>query len=62
VPVPVTAAAREAVQHHIGRVGRIDPANLERDFGMILETVADGAGIALEPENVPIPTGLEVGE
>jgi len=62
VPMPVTAAARQAVQHHAGRVARIDPANLERDFGMILETVADGAGITLEPENVPIPTGLEVKE
>ena len=26
---------------------------------MLLESVADGAGISLEPENVPIPTGLE---
>jgi len=29
---------------------------------MLLETVADGAGISLEPENVPIPTGLETEE
>jgi len=62
VPMPVTAAAREAVQHHAGRVARIDPENLARDFAMLLETVADGAGMTLEPENVPIPTGLEVGE
>ena len=59
VPMPVAAATRQAVQHHAGRVAKIDPANLERDFGMLIETVADGAGIALEPENVPIPTGLE---
>ena len=57
--MPVAAATRQAVQHHAGRVAKIDPANLERDFGMLIETVADGAGITLEPENVPIPTGLE---
>ena len=29
---------------------------------MLLESVADGAGMTLQPENVPIPTGLETEE
>ena len=62
VPMPVTAATRQAVQQHSGRIERISKENLEKDFGMLLETVADGAGISLEPENVPIPTGLETEE
>tara|TARA_Y100000590_G_scaffold459578_1_gene617013 strand:- start:45 stop:995 length:951 start_codon:yes stop_codon:yes gene_type:complete len=62
VPMPVTAATRQAVQQHSGRVERIAKDNLEKDFGMILETVADGAGLSLESENVPIPTGLETEE
>ncbi|HXF55953.1 MAG TPA: NAD(P)-dependent oxidoreductase [Hyphomicrobiaceae bacterium] len=61
VPVPVTAAAREALQVHFGAASlKPDPvAYLERDFAALLETVALGAGIKLEPENVPVPTGLE---
>ncbi len=59
VPMPVTAATRQVVQQHAGRVEKISKDNLEKDFGMLLESVADGAGISLVPENVPIPTGLE---
>ena len=59
VPMPVTAATRQVVQQHAGRVEQISKDNLEKDFGMLLESVADGAGISLVPENVPIPTGLE---
>ena len=59
VPMPVTAATRQVVQQHAGRVEKISNDNLEKDFGMLLESVADGAGISLVPENVPIPTGLE---
>jgi len=61
VPVPVTAAAREALQVHFGAASlKPDPAAyLEQDFAALLETVALGAGIKLEPENVPVPTGLE---
>tara|TARA_B100000575_G_scaffold291585_1_gene297884 strand:- start:867 stop:1817 length:951 start_codon:yes stop_codon:yes gene_type:complete len=62
VPMPVTAATRQAVQQHSGRIERMAKENLEKDFGMLLESVADGAGITLQPENVPIPTGLEVEE
>ena len=62
VPMPVTAATRQAVQQHSGRIERMAKENLEKDFGMLLESVADGAGITLQPENVPIPTGLETEE
>tara|TARA_B100001142_G_scaffold54815_1_gene53228 strand:- start:250 stop:1200 length:951 start_codon:yes stop_codon:yes gene_type:complete len=62
VPMPVTAATRQVVQQHAGRVEKISKDNLEKDFGMLLESVADGAGISLVPENVPIPTGLETEE
>ena len=62
VPMPVTAATRQVVQQHVGRVEKISKDNLEKDFGMLLESVADGAGISLVPENVPIPTGLETEE
>jgi 3-hydroxyisobutyrate dehydrogenase len=62
VPMPVTAATRQVVQQHAGRVEKISKDNLEKDFGMLLESVADGAGISLIPENVPIPTGLETEE
>ena len=62
VPMPVTAATRQVVQQHAGRVDKISKDNLEKDFGMLLESVADGAGISLVPENVPIPTGLETEE
>lgn len=62
VPMPVTAATRQVVQQHAGRVEKISKDNLEKDFGMLLESVADGAGISLTPENVPIPTGLETEE
>ena len=37
-----------------------DPkAYLEKDFAATLETVALAAGVKLEPENVPVPSGLE---
>lgn len=60
VPMPVTAAAREALQAHFGAATiRDDPDYLSRDFSAILETVALAAGIELEPENVAVSTGLE---
>jgi 3-hydroxyisobutyrate dehydrogenase len=61
VPMPVTAATREALQAHFGAATlRPDPAGyLQKDFAAALETVALQAGIKLEPENVPMPTGLE---
>ena len=62
VAMPVTAATREALQAHFG-AARLQPdpqAYLAGDFAATLETVALGAGLTLEPENVPMPTGLEV--
>jgi len=64
VPLPVTAASREALQSHFGAAQlQGDPkAYLEKDFAATLETVALGAGIKLKSENVPVPTGLETQE
>ena len=62
VPMPVTATTREALQAHFGAASlKNDPAAyLEEDFAAILETVALGAGIELESEITPYPTGLEI--
>jgi 3-hydroxyisobutyrate dehydrogenase len=62
VAMPVAAAAREALQAHFGAAAlKPDPdAYLGQDFAALLESVALAAGITLEPENVPVPTGLEV--
>ncbi len=62
VPMPVTAATREALQAHFGAAHlKLDPAAyLRQDFSALLETIALAAGLSLEPENVPVPTGLEV--
>jgi 3-hydroxyisobutyrate dehydrogenase len=62
VPMPVTAATREALQAHFGAARlRPDPeAYLAADFAAILETVALGAGMQLEPEGKKVPTGLEI--
>ena len=64
VAMPVAAATREALQAHFGAAQRQpDPvAYLRQDMAALLETVALTAGITLEPENVPVPTGLEVKE
>jgi 3-hydroxyisobutyrate dehydrogenase len=61
VPMPVTSATREALQAHFGAATlQPDPkAYLEKDFAATLETVALQSGLMLEPENVPMPTGLE---
>ena len=62
VSMPVTAAAREALQTHFGAAQtKEDPeAYLSSDFSALLETVAAQAGITLESENKTVPTGLEV--
>jgi 3-hydroxyisobutyrate dehydrogenase len=64
VAMPVTATAREALQAHFGAAYlKEDPkAYLESDFAALLETVALAAGLKLESEEVPVPTGLEVEE
>ena len=61
VPMPVTAAVREALQVHFGAASlKPDPeAYLSKDFAAILETVALGAGMKLESENVAVASGLE---
>jgi 3-hydroxyisobutyrate dehydrogenase len=61
VPMPVTAAAREALQAHFGAAMlQPDPkAYLQKDFAATLESVALAAGIKLKSENVPVPSGLE---
>jgi 3-hydroxyisobutyrate dehydrogenase len=61
VPMPVTAATREALQNHFG-LARLQPdpeAYLQKDFAALLQTLALQAGIELESENVAVPTGLE---
>jgi 3-hydroxyisobutyrate dehydrogenase len=62
VPMPVTAATREALQAHFGAATLKDDPDgyLEKDFSALLETVALAAGIQLESENDPYPTGLEL--
>jgi 3-hydroxyisobutyrate dehydrogenase len=62
VPMPVTAATREALQAHFGAASlKDDPeAYLQMDFSALIETVALAAGLKLQSENVPYPTGLEV--
>lgn len=62
VPMPVTAATREALQFHYGAASlQDDPeAYLEKDFSTLLETQAIGAGIRLKSENKDVKSGLEV--
>ena len=62
VPMPVTAATREAVQAHFGAATlKANPdAYLAGDFAAIVETVALSAGTKLVSEDVHVPTGLEV--
>ncbi len=62
VPMPVTAATREALQTHFGAAQlQADPgAYLEKDFAAMFETLALAAGIRLQSEDKKIPTGLEV--
>lgn len=62
VSMPVTATTREALQAHFGAAMlKDDPeAYLQMDFAALLETVAMGAGVKLESENTPYPTGLEL--
>jgi 3-hydroxyisobutyrate dehydrogenase len=61
VSMPATAATREALQAHFGAASlKPDPAAyIGQDFAALIETVALAAGIKLESENVPVPTGLE---
>ena len=64
VPVPVTAATREALQAHFGaaRLKENPEEYLQKDFAALLETVALSAGLDVRSEDHPYPTGLEVPE
>jgi len=61
VPMPVTAAAGEVLQTHFGVATlKPDPEQyLAGDFAALIETMALAAGMKLESENWPVPTGLE---
>ncbi|HEX6458078.1 MAG TPA: NAD(P)-dependent oxidoreductase [Thermoleophilaceae bacterium] len=53
VELPLAERCRELVQHVI------DEGFVDTDFAAMIEVQARAAGIELEPENVPVPTGLE---
>ena len=61
VPMPVTAATREVLQQHIGKV--LSQPNskeiLAEDFARMAETMAELAGMKLTSENKNVGTGLE---
>jgi 3-hydroxyisobutyrate dehydrogenase len=61
VVMPVTAAAREMLQAHVGAARlKPDPEKyLAMDFAALIETMALASGMKVEPENKPVPTGLE---
>src|SRR5436190_6711262 len=61
VPMPVTAAAREVLQSHFRAATlKADPEKyLAGDFAALLGTMALAAGMKVESENKPVPTGLE---
>ena len=61
VPMPLTAAAREVLQMHIGMSSRqVNPeGNGGRDFAAMFETLAAFAGVRLESENMKVSSGLE---
>lgn len=52
VPMPLAAQTREIVQSLIGR------GYADRDFAVLLELEAQGAGLELVPENVEVDVGL----
>jgi 3-hydroxyisobutyrate dehydrogenase len=61
VPMPVTAAAREVLQMHIG-AARMRPdaeAYLAKDFAAMMEIMALAAGMKVTSEEKQVPTGLE---
>jgi 3-hydroxyisobutyrate dehydrogenase len=59
--MPVTSAAREVLQSHIGAL-RLKPdaeRYLAADFAALLETLATASGMRLKSEQKAVPTGLE---
>ncbi len=61
VPMPVTAATREALQSHFGAATlKPNPEEyLQKDFAALMETMALAAGMKLSSENKNVSTGLE---
>ena len=59
--MPVTAAAREMLQSHVGAARLRPDADkvLGADFAALAETMARAAGMELKSEKEPVPTGLE---
>jgi len=61
VAMPVTVAAREILQMHMGNAqSKPDPQKyLDQDFATLMETMAAASGMKLKSEDKPVPTGLE---
>jgi 3-hydroxyisobutyrate dehydrogenase len=61
VAMPVTVAAREILQMHMGAASLRKDADeyLAKDFTTLMETMAAASGMKLESENKQVPTGLE---
>ncbi|MEU1275652.1 NAD(P)-dependent oxidoreductase [Streptomyces sp. NPDC005799] len=53
VPMPIASATRQIIAQEVGA------GNTELDFATLILTVAKGAGLTLEAENVPVDDGLE---
>ncbi len=64
VAMPIAAAVREVVQTHIGAASRQSDADayLGQDFAALIETMALASGMKLTPDNVAMPSGLELSE
>ncbi|HEY1721945.1 MAG TPA: NAD(P)-dependent oxidoreductase [Magnetospirillaceae bacterium] len=62
VAMPITTATREVLQSHYGIAkSKTDPeAYLAQDFATLIETLALHSGMTVTPDNVPVPSGLEV--
>ena len=56
VPMPVTAAAAQAVQASVSS-GRV-----EEDFSILLDLQAHNSGVTLEPRNVAVDDGLSAAD
>lgn len=55
VPMPTASVVRDVMQASMGRGNRETV-----DFSIILRHAAENSGLKLEPENIDVPSGLEV--
>ena len=55
VPMPAAATTRDIIQSSMGHGNRGDV-----DFGIVLAYMAECSGLVLKPENIDVPSGLEV--